>query len=191
MSFLDDINAVSERISELQNAAVKYADYQEVKPSDMEGFHAPESEFQKRIAKKAAGSSMFVVGVVGIVFALCGVLAIVQGTVIPGIVITAIGAAIIGFWIFLSVGKTEVLEGGRAAWKQTRMTSGSRRGRRRPIYLVSVYFEHPEKSVVKLVQTTKADYKNIYEDTPILLIKKGFMVNARIDEEAEDLPAGM
>ena len=55
-------------------------------------------------------------------------------------------------------------------------------GRRSRSYYVTVVFDHPEKLLCKLIQTTKADYEKIEKGTPVLLIKTGPIYSVRIAE---------
>lgn len=181
MSFMDKISDYAER---LEAAQAKYGSYRKVRPAELQDFHEPVNEAQKQIAKKDSTDSVKFICVVGLFFVLFGVIGIFAGgrsSVVPSIAIIVVGLIIAGIGIVMVAGKTQVMEGGKAAWKQTHRT-GSRRHRGSTSYRVSVYFDHPEKVVVPLVQTTKSDYERIEEGTPILIIKKGSIYSARIDE---------
>ena len=183
MSLFNEISeVVTDYVQNIKDVQDRYAIYRRVEVSKLTDFHEPVNESQKQIAKKAAASGMAIVMIVGLVFALFGVFGLVAGensSRAACIAIIIFGAVILGFGIIMAVGKTEVIEGGKAAWKQTRRTGSRKKGS--TSYYVSVYFDHPEKIVVPLVQTTRGDYYDIVEGTPILLIKKGFTYYARVD----------
>lgn len=172
MGFMDQINDYMEN---LQAAAARYAAYREVKPSQLD-YHDPENELQEKLTK-STDTSMFVIAAVGGFFVLAGLLGIFGGNPVAGIIIGAIGLAVLGFFFFITKSKAQVIEG-RAAYKQIRYSR--RNGNHRSeTYCVTVAFESPEKMVVPLIQTTHSDYNKIEEGTPVLLIKRGAIYQVR------------
>lgn len=184
MSFFNELSeTVNSMLQELQDARERYAEYRSVDIYKLEGFHEPDNESQKQIAKKAAKSGMPIIIIVGVVFVLAGIYGFLQGESSGKaffIAFAVLGLIIVGFALFTGFSKVEVMEGGKAAFKQMR-SSGSGKSRSTKYY-VAVYFDHPEKIIVPNMQTTRAEYFDIVEGTPILIVKKGILFFARIDK---------
>ena len=48
------------------------------------------------------------------------------------------------------------------------------------MYFFTVIFEEPEKIIVKDIQTTKEAYESAVEGTPVMVIKKGTLYQAKL-----------
>lgn len=176
-----DIERIEDFIGGLAEVSERYSSYKEVNPSEIE-YHEPANEAQRKAASTCKNGAGPLIAIVGLGFLASGIFMMVNSTYFAmGIVICLIS---IGILIFAgrTIFSKPVTAECRAVWKQMRYTSRGSSGRRSRSYYVTVVFDHPEKLLCKLVQTTKADYEKIEEGTPVLLIKTGPIYSVRIAE---------
>lgn len=176
---MDGFEKVSKFMENMQDTAVRYADYQRVSPAQIE-YHEVKNDDQLTLVKKAGSSNALVILVVLLAFAATGIFSIVTGSIPVGVLLLAFVGLLTYFYLPAVTGKPMVKEG-KAIWKQARRTGPKRRKGSNHTYFVTIIFESPEKTLCQLVQTNKRDYEEIVEGTPMLLIKKGNMFYACVD----------
>mgnify|MGYP003315314466 CR=1 FL=1 len=177
---MNGFEKVSEFMENMQDTANKYVEYQRVEPENIV-YHEITDERQLELVKKAVNKSSFVVIAVLIAFLATGIYSICTGGILAGGMLLVFTALLVYFFIPGVISKPVVKEG-KAIWKQTRRSGTDNNRKNKYTYYVTIIFEEPSKMLCQLIQTNKEDYEKIEEGTSVLLIKKGNLFYACVDE---------
>ena len=166
-----------EYLEEIKNLSAKYADYRQAVPAAIKVRNA-QNDIEKQNASKTAKNVNWIVGVGIAAFAFTTIFAFATGQRKGG-VISLIGTiALLYFFLDSLLGKAKIAYG-TAVWKHYRYMNHTRPWSQKMYYL-TVIFEQPEKIIVQDIQTTKEVYDMVVEGTPVMVIKKGTLYQARM-----------
>lgn len=168
-----------EYLEEIKNLSAKYADYRQAVPAAIKVRNA-QNDIERQNAGKTEKNVNWVIGVGFAAFAFTTIFAFATGQ-IKGGVLSLIGTlALLYFFLESFISKPKIAYG-TAVWKHFRyVNSVTTRARSSKMYFLTVIFEQPEKIIVKDIQTTKEVYDMVVEGTPVMVIKKGTLYQARM-----------
>lgn len=176
---LDRFEKGSNFIEELKDIAARYPGYKAVIPSQVK-YHDIENEMQERIAKKTGNSKIIPTAIGTVAFGATALFALLVGQTAIGIVCAGIALLLVYFLISTMTSKPKVALG-KAVWKKSEYTNF--KNPRATMYFVYVALDGPEKIICQHIQTSKEDYDNIVEGTPIVIVKNGSLYHACIYHE--------
>ena len=164
-------------LEEIKRLSVKYANYRQAMPSEIK-VRDIQNDVENRNAKITEQNANWVIGVGFAAFALTTVFAFATGQIMGGVISLAGTVALIYFFLGSFLSKPKIAYG-TVVWKHFRYTNHT--GSRHPkMYYFTVIFEEPEKIIVQDIQTTKAAYESADEGTPVMVIKKGSLYQAKL-----------
>ncbi len=168
-----------EYLEEIKNLSAKYADYRQAVPAAIKVRNA-QKDIEKQNAGKTEKNVNWVIGVGFAAFAFTTIFAFATGQ-IKGGVLSLIGTlALLYFFLESFISKPKIAYG-TAVWKHFRFANHAGSGSRHTkLYYLTVIFEQPEKIIVQDIQTTKEVYEAVVEGTPVMVIKKGTVYQARM-----------
>ncbi|MBP5192589.1 MAG: hypothetical protein J6Z74_04530 [Eubacterium sp.] len=166
-------------LEEIKRLSVKYANYRQAMPSEIK-VRDVQNDIEKRYASTTEKSVNWIIGVGLAAFALTTVFAFATKQISGGVLSLIGTVALLYFFLGSFLSKPKIAYG-TAVWKHFRFSNHAGSGSRHPkIYYFTVIFEEPEKIIVKDIQTTKEAYESAVEGTPVMVIKKGTVYQARL-----------
>lgn len=170
---------VPDYLEEIKRLSVKYANYRQAMPSEIK-VRDIQNDIEKRNANSTEKNINWVIGVGIAAFALTTVFAFATKQITGGVLSLIGTVALLYFFLGSFLSKPKIAYG-TAVWKHYRYTNHAGSGsRHQKMYFFTVIFEEPEKIIVKDIQTTKEAYESAVEGTPVMVIKKGTLYQAKL-----------
>lgn len=164
-------------LEEIKRLSVKYANYRQAMPSEIK-VRDVQNDIEKRNASSTEKNINWVIGVGIAAFALTTVFAFATKQITGGVLSLIGTVALLYFFLGSFLSKPKIAYG-TEVWKHYRYTNHAG-SRHQKMYFFTVIFEEPEKIIVKDIQTTKEAYESAVEGTPVMVIKKGTLYQAKL-----------